>query len=209
MGLKLIFRATLFCCVASLALVAGLLTWHFVEKTRIENQARNNAQAESLDVAADISQGLAEMQKLATALAEELSIGALKDAREVPDRLIRELEHRPDVGAITVAYSPQFTPGTKRNGDKRLSAPYVDWEDGKPVLKEISYDYTLPNGGAEGGLGRPDTDWYRLPFDRNEVVWGEPYYGVQSDKHWAGVGVPFYRNDVANGGKRTAGIVDV
>lgn len=188
----------------------SLWKWYVYEKRQLEKDAQRAANKTASQAAEQIENTLRELPRLANSIAEELYNGKLADL-QVEDRLKRELGTNPELGAITVCYTPSDIPDfTKKQGKDRFCPYSYRHPKGNILIYNIedSYDYTLSDGtiGPDGSPIR--TDWYHRPLIEGPV-WGEPYFGSGTSDYWAGYGTPFYRRDKETKEKTVAGIVDI
>ena len=204
-----------FLCVVSLLIVIGLVFWHFSHRNQIIDTARNLAQEKARNAAAQIEDKLGELL-IAQTIADELTSGALPDD-EVETRVVEDLDKNPELGAITVAFDPEFVPSSQTRYDRDLYAPYSERVkvkvEGEGEIEKVeinfiekSYDYTLADLSVEID-GKPiRTAWYGKPLSEG-AVWGEPYFGTGTQEYWAGFGAPFYRIRSSDKQRVIAGIV--
>ncbi|MEM1181089.1 MAG: cache domain-containing protein [Acidobacteriota bacterium] len=147
---------------------------YFLEKGRIQDSARRQAQGKAEAAAQTIDGRLEQVFKVHRGLVDSF---ARRDfTEEALDRTLCDTLVKTQIlFGVGTAFKPRrFSP------DKELFAPYcrelpgqVDSE-GKPAIElvqvEDSYDYT-----------GPENDWYHLPLMQEKDIWQEPHHGRSSE----------------------------
>ena len=159
--------------VAAAVLVALTAIQHRRLAHQREDDAHAAARAKTADAERFIEGALKKVSPVATALAADLSSGALKPA-DVPARLRADLQKNGELFEMGIAYAPYaFDPKVK------LYAPHAA-RAGAGVENfplEQRYDYT-------------SYDWYTAGLKGG---WGEPYYGGATKRLVVGYAVPIFR----------------
>ena len=159
------------------AVAAGLIAFTSLAHSRHLRERETGARAMARDRAATaarfIETKLNAMSPMATALAADLSSGALTPA-DLPARLRADLARDPQVFEVGVAYAPYaMDPKVK------LFAPHAAREAARinffPL--EDRYDYTK-------------SEWYTAGFKGG---WGEPYFGAATQTLVVGFTAPIYK----------------
>ncbi len=91
--------------------------------------------------------------------AKELS-GRKLDPMDMPSVLTLFLKVNPKIYGATLAFAPD-----EYDNNSHKAAPYVYRKNNEFITVKLpeSYDYT-------------QSDWYRLPLEKNAAVWSDPYY---------------------------------
>jgi hypothetical protein len=203
-----LFRVSLLLCGTSLLLLLALIAWHLYDKSQVVGNAKEIAAERARNAARQIDATLSKVPIIALTFADEVASGELMD-HQVEDRLIRELELNPELGAVTACYSPEFVPDAAPHPNLYCPYCYTDSEKRLYIERvEDSYDYTMPHGSLGPGGNPIRTAWYNLPLTQGPV-WGEPYLGSGGEVSWPGFGTPFYQADPTTQEQVIAGIIDV
>ncbi|HXV20180.1 MAG TPA: SpoIIE family protein phosphatase [Desulfuromonadales bacterium] len=162
----------------ALIFLAALGYNYYASRARALEELRKNTAVLTRVAADHIESVLSGAQKVPLALAE-----ALKGRPFREEKLLNLIEgfvlSSPEVFGSTVAYAPYaFDP------KKRYFAPYFMLKEGTLRFKWL--------GGEE--FDYFTMDWYRLPRDRGEPLWTEPYYDIGGgDILMASYSVPVFR----------------
>lgn len=167
-------RAGAWALVAGAAILVALTAiGHARVARQREEDAHAAARAKTADAERFIESALKKVSPVATALAGDLSSGALKPA-DVPARLRADLETNGELWEVGVAYAPYaFDPKVK------LYAPHAARAGAgvENFALEQRYDYS-------------GYDWYTAGLKGG---WGEPYYGDATKRMVVGYAVPIFR----------------
>jgi len=173
--------------LASFIATAVLLVTRMRQQYQLLDRARQTADEETQKAVDTIMGPLKEAQDLVSALAGEVSSGALDDAA-LESRLREMVKKDPDIMEACVAYRPfGHTPG------ERLYAPCAELDEGKISFFDLGdeYDYT----GEE---------WYNEVISSGRPAWSEPYRDKRTNEMAISCNVPFF---LKPDGEKVSGVV--
>ena len=172
---------------ASLAVyLAILLDVHRWTREMLQEQIRRQGDAVIEAAAARIEAELLRVEEAPRRLGRSLAEGI-----PVRSALERDLCANVALSPTVFGSAAAFEPGAFEPG-RRWFSPYCYREAGGLRVKDL----------AEGGYDYPAHDWYRLPRDRGEPIWSEPYF----DEGGGGVLMATYSVPVRGAGARLLGI---
>lgn len=163
-GTKWLSRLLLALSTAALLSAALLTNKQYQLAVEMQESARENAEAQTRRVAAEVDQSLQKLMPLAQAVARRILAESWSEP-QLQAEFERILRGNPDIFGVGVAFEP-FAFDPKR----RLYAPYLLRRNGQTRWAAVDeeYDYT-----------EPDYTWYGDSLDR-PPHWNEPYYGQVS-----------------------------
>ncbi len=184
-------RISLLAVAGVLAVVLILLIWNHQRTIAATTQAAfAEAEAQVTAAADELDAIFGSAMMLTEALADDLSTGALPfDNAAIEERLRAQLDARPDLDGITVAFGPDVFPGADG-----LHLIYVHRDENGEATAQIGasrYDYTVP---AADEPGAPQTDWYLEPI-ANGPIWQDPFLATGAGKVLVEYGAPFFLPD--------------
>jgi hypothetical protein len=178
------------------AVTAGLAIDHVVSVRRADADTFSAARTHASRAARAIDDSFRDARKLADAIVQDLSSGALA-YKDVEARMRRDAGARGDVDGIAVTFQPFV-----HTAGQRLYQEYVfrTPEGTLDILRGATYDYTRPP--SENG---PKTAWYHGPLEKGPL-WNEPFLATGARKVLIEYGAPFR---AAGDPGRIAGVVTV
>lgn len=172
-------------CIALLICVATFA--HYYCESGKELDAENKRSSMTIENAKQhLTHLLKEYERTGKSLAFDLDTGRLKKD-ELIARLQRDLQEKPGLYGITIAYSPY-----KYNKNRRLYAPYVYRKDSAYEVDYLdeSFDYT--KSGIQSVQMGGAWQWYQEPIKAKKLVWFDPYKDPLTSLLLAGYSLPFY-----------------
>jgi len=180
---KLTFYTSLLLCATTFLLATGGLFLYSREQQQILTEARTSAKRQTVRAALEIDREVRLAKDTALAIANDLTAGRLNDT-EVLNRLKAELENKPQLLDVGVAYEPfAYDPNV------RLYAPYYARLNDELQSLEVTYNYT-----------RPKYVWYRNTLSKG-AHWAEPNFWQDStlfSQPAVGFYTPFYSRGSQN-----------
>ena len=171
--------------------------WH--SEQLITSNAISLAKQEASSAQKKIDEGFKKFAQATEETANQLSDGKLTYS-DIAKHATQELDESPTLYSVTIAFKPF------KYENRPLYALFFEKEGTEIKQKQLDtiYDYTLPTTESKN---KTNTDWYRVPLEKNSSMWLEPYYGKAAQRVTVDYVAPFYLPNQPHTFENQAGVI--